>query len=79
MDMDMEPAAKANVPCVGLLFSGYWLDAADLASFRLNMPPHFTRYGSILLRRAPNKHDENGMRTWLPCGKSVRMTMCTHC
>jgi|GEM_PF-5636758 len=57
---NMTVVAKANVPCVGLLYSGYWVDDADLDAFVLDIPAHLRRNGGINLRLAPNEHDENG-------------------
>ena len=58
--LTMELAARTNVPCVGMIYTGLWRDRLDLENFLTDIPPRFKVYGSILLRRAPNKFDDNG-------------------
>lgn len=69
---NMSVVAKANVPCVGLLYSGYWVDEDDLDKFVAEIPPHLQRPDGINFRRAPNEHDDNGA---LPPGYTLATTV----
>jgi hypothetical protein len=52
--------ARANIPCVGLGYSGYWRSDRELQRFLANLPQCWTYYGSVYLRRAPNEFDSHG-------------------
>lgn len=56
----MDLVSRLNVPCVGLTYSGYWHDNADLARFTASVPPQLMKYGAITIRCAPNKFDARG-------------------
>lgn len=59
-DASNDVIARTNIPCVGLGYSGYWASQRELAQFMAHLPDRFSEYGSVYLRRSPNKFDGNG-------------------
>jgi hypothetical protein len=58
--VDESIIARANIPCVGLGYSGYWSSDSELQQFLANLPQRWTCYGSVYLRRAFSKFDSHG-------------------